>query len=75
MHTDQEKILQSPSYPEEYPDDQICYWHIRLRYGQRIRLHFRDFDVEEDTDCLSDFLEIYDSYDDVSGFAGRCEVN
>lgn len=71
VHTDQEKVLDSPGYPEDYQDEQICYWHIRVRYGQRIRLHFLDFDIEEDTDCLSDFLEIYDSYDDVSGFVGK----
>ncbi|KAM6986104.1 tumor necrosis factor-inducible gene 6 protein [Aplochiton taeniatus] len=69
--TDQQKIIQSPGFPEEYQDEQICYWHIRVRFGHRIRLHFLEFDVEEDTACLSDYVEIYDSYDDVSGFAGR----
>lgn len=71
VHTDPEKVLVSPGYPDEYQDEQICYWHIRVRFGHRIRLHFLDFDIEEDTDCLSDHLEIYDSYDDVSGFVGR----
>lgn len=71
VHTDQEKIFQSPGFPDEYPDDQICYWHIRVRYGQRIRLQFLEFDVEDDVGCISDYLEIYDSYDDVLGFAGR----
>ncbi|KAK3543767.1 hypothetical protein QTP70_027179 [Hemibagrus guttatus] len=71
VHTDQEKFLQSPGFPDEYPDEQICYWHIRVRYGQRIRLQFLDLDIEDDVDCISDYLEIYDSYDDVSGFAGR----
>lgn len=73
MHTDQEKILQSPGFPDEYPDEQICYWHIRVRYGQKIHLQFLEFDVEDDVACISDYLEIYDSYDDVSGFAGRYE--
>ena len=69
--TDQQKTIQSPGFPEEYQDEQICYWHIRVRLGQRIRLHFMEFDVEDDTACLADYLEVYDSYDDVSGFAGR----
>lgn len=73
VHTDQEKILQSPGFPDEYPNEQICYWHIRVRYGQKIRLQFLEFDVEDDVGCISDYLEIYDSYDDVSGFAGRYE--
>uniref|UniRef100_A0AAQ6IL63 Tumor necrosis factor, alpha-induced protein 6 n=1 Tax=Anabas testudineus TaxID=64144 RepID=A0AAQ6IL63_ANATE len=69
--TDQQKIIQSPGFPAEYQDEQICSWHIRVRLGQRIHLHFLEFDVEDDTSCLADYLEVYDSYDDVSGFAGR----
>ncbi|XP_018611264.1 tumor necrosis factor-inducible gene 6 protein-like [Scleropages formosus] len=69
--TDQQKIISSPGYPDEYEDEQICYWHIRVRYGQKVRVHFLDFDVEDDTDCLADYLEIYDSYDDLFGLAGR----
>ncbi|XP_023192240.1 tumor necrosis factor-inducible gene 6 protein [Xiphophorus maculatus] len=69
--TEQQKIIQSPGFPDEYQDELICYWHIRVRLGQRIRLHFLELDVEEDTSCLADYLEVYDSYDDVSGFAGR----
>ncbi|PWA19441.1 hypothetical protein CCH79_00017180, partial [Gambusia affinis] len=68
--TEQQKIIQSPGFPDEYQDELICYWHIRVRLGQRIRLHFLELDVEEDTSCLADYLEVYDSYDDVSGFAG-----
>ncbi|XP_063070230.1 tumor necrosis factor-inducible gene 6 protein [Engraulis encrasicolus] len=71
VHTDPQKVLSSPGYPNEYPDEQICYWHIRVRYGQKVHMRFLDFDIEDDTACLSDHLEIYDSYDDVSGFAGR----
>ncbi|XP_020493509.1 tumor necrosis factor-inducible gene 6 protein [Labrus bergylta] len=69
--TDPKRIIQSPGFPDEYQDEQICYWHIRVKLGQRIVLHFLEFDVEDDTACLADYLEVYDSYDDVSGFAGR----
>ncbi|KAI4790357.1 hypothetical protein KUCAC02_034685, partial [Chaenocephalus aceratus] len=69
--TDPQRIIQSPGFPEEYQDEQICYWHIRVRLGQRIQLLFQEFDLEEDSGCLADYLEVYDSYDDVSGFAGR----
>ncbi|KAG7219725.1 hypothetical protein INR49_018888 [Caranx melampygus] len=69
--TDQKKIIQSPGFPNEYQDEQICYWHIRVRLGQKIHLRFLEFDVEDDTACIADYLEVYDSYDDVSGFAGR----
>ncbi|XP_016895126.1 tumor necrosis factor-inducible gene 6 protein, partial [Cynoglossus semilaevis] len=69
--TDQEKIIHSPGFPDEYQDKQICYWHIRVRLDQRILIQFLEFDVEDDMSCLADYLEIYDSYDDVSGFVGR----
>ncbi|XP_006009798.1 tumor necrosis factor-inducible gene 6 protein isoform X2 [Latimeria chalumnae] len=69
--TDPQRLIQSPGYPDEYENKQICYWHIRLRYGQRIHLQFLEFDLEDDFACLADYLDIYDSYDDISGFVGR----
>ncbi|KAI1237395.1 hypothetical protein IHE44_0014660 [Lamprotornis superbus] len=71
VFTDSKHVFRSPGYPNEYENEQICYWHIRVRYGHRIRLQFLEFDVEEDTACLADFLEVYDSYDDINGFVGR----
>ncbi|XP_071666774.1 tumor necrosis factor-inducible gene 6 protein isoform X1 [Patagioenas fasciata] len=71
VFTDSKHVFKSPGYPNEYENDQICYWHIRVKYGQRIHLQFLEFDVEDDTACMADFLEIYDSYDDVNGFVGR----
>ncbi|CAN2389049.1 hyaluronic acid binding [Pristimantis euphronides] len=69
--TEQERIIKSPGYPDNYEDEQICYWHIRVNIGQPIVLQFLEMDIEEDTDCLSDYLEVYDSYDDVHGLVGR----
>ncbi|AWP13621.1 putative tumor necrosis factor-inducible 6 protein [Scophthalmus maximus] len=71
VQTDLQKTIQSPGFPDEYEDEQICSWHIRVPRDQRIHLHFLEFDVEDDTSCLADYLEVYDSYDDVSGFVGR----
>uniref|UniRef100_H9G7X4 TNF alpha induced protein 6 n=1 Tax=Anolis carolinensis TaxID=28377 RepID=H9G7X4_ANOCA len=71
VFTDSKHIFKTPGYPNEYEDDQICYWHIRVKYGQRINIQFLDFDLEDDESCMADYLEIYDSYDDVSGFVGR----
>lgn len=71
VFTDPKRIFKSPGFPNEYDDNQVCYWHIRLKYGQRIHLSFLDFDLEHDPGCLADYVEIYDSYDDVHGFVGR----
>uniref|UniRef100_A0A8C5X7K5 Uncharacterized protein n=1 Tax=Malurus cyaneus samueli TaxID=2593467 RepID=A0A8C5X7K5_9PASS len=70
VFTDSKHVFKSPGYPNEYENEQICYWHIRVKYGQRIQLQFLEFDVEDDTACMADFLEIYDSYDDINGFVG-----
>ncbi|KAM9284650.1 LOW QUALITY PROTEIN: tumor necrosis factor-inducible gene 6 protein [Cariama cristata] len=69
VFTDSKYVFKSPGYPNEYENEQICYWHIS-KYGQRIHLQFL-VDVEDDTACMADFLEIYDSYDDINGFVGR----
>ncbi|KAL8183302.1 UNVERIFIED_CONTAM: Tumor necrosis factor-inducible protein 6 protein [Gekko kuhli] len=71
VFTNSQHIFKTPGYPNEYENDQICYWHIRVKYGQQVQIQFVDFDLEEDTSCMSDYLEIYDSYDDVNGFVGR----
>ncbi|XP_044159787.1 tumor necrosis factor-inducible gene 6 protein [Bufo gargarizans] len=69
--TEQQRIIKSPGYPNEYENEQICYWHIRVNVGQPIALQFLEMDIEDDTDCLSDYLEVYDSYDDVHNLVGR----
>ncbi|XP_040827951.1 tumor necrosis factor-inducible gene 6 protein isoform X2 [Ochotona curzoniae] len=71
VFTDPKRIFKSPGYPNEYDDNQVCYWHIRIKYGQRIHLSFLKFDLEDDPGCLADYVEVYDSYDDVHGFVGR----
>ncbi|XP_032800693.2 tumor necrosis factor-inducible gene 6 protein-like [Petromyzon marinus] len=71
IFTEQQRDFTSPDYPA-YRDRSICYWHIRVPYGSRVVISFSDFSVEEDAvACLADFLEVYDSYDDVSGLVGR----
>lgn len=35
--------IQSPGYPNPYPDNSYCVWHIRLRNpSRRIQLQFTD---------------------------------
>ncbi|CAM9614470.1 unnamed protein product [Lampetra planeri] len=71
IFTEEQRDFTSPDYPA-YRDRSICYWHIRVPYGSRVVISFSDFSVEEDAvACLADFLEVYDSYDDVSGLVGR----
>ncbi|XP_068602753.1 tumor necrosis factor-inducible gene 6 protein [Brachionichthys hirsutus] len=71
IFTDQKRLITSPGFPREYEAQQICYWHIRVRLNQRVCLRFHEFDVEDDVDCTADYLEVYDSYDDVMGLVGK----
>lgn len=71
VFTDPKRIFKSPGFPNEYDDNQICYWHIRLQVWSAYSPEFFDFDLEDDPACLADYVEVYDSYDDVHGFVGR----
>nr|XP_032813055.1 tumor necrosis factor-inducible gene 6 protein-like isoform X2 [Petromyzon marinus] len=62
--------LSSPDYPG-YAALRSCVWTIRVPVSKRVRLSFLDFDLERDKGCLADFLEVYDSYEDVSGLIDR----
>ena len=38
--------LLSPNYPESYPNNADCQWHIKADDGFVVRLTFLEFDVE-----------------------------
>ena len=66
----------SPGYPDNYPNNSVCVWTITGREGDRIRLTFTDFDLEESQDCQLDSLEVTSlsiwevrSYTDVISFS------
>ncbi|XP_038051219.1 bone morphogenetic protein 1-like [Patiria miniata] len=50
-------MLQSPGYPNAYPNEVHCVWKIT---GSTIRLHFVTFDLEKEARCSFDFLDIQD---------------
>ena len=53
-------IITSPSYPDNYPDDTDCVYTISQTIGTVIRLTFLAMDIEYDTTCKYDYLEIRD---------------
>ncbi|XP_019615586.1 PREDICTED: deleted in malignant brain tumors 1 protein-like [Branchiostoma belcheri] len=68
-HTNSEKVgcgpllltgesgaLNSPNYPQDYPNNLTCRYGIVVGTGRRIRLTFSVFDLERG----SDFVDIYD---------------
>ena len=40
--------IKSPNYPDNYPDDVDCAWHIAAGVGETIAITFNAFDLEEE---------------------------
>ncbi|XP_059708142.1 deleted in malignant brain tumors 1 protein-like isoform X2 [Haemorhous mexicanus] len=63
--------LQSPGYPNSYPDNSYCVWHIRLRDpARRIQLQFTDVELEGSS-CSFDAIEVFDGGSLQSWLLGR----
>lgn len=57
--TEPSGVLQSPRWPERYPNNAKCYWTITTDPASRISLNFTRFDTE----WSYDYLEIWDGPD------------
>jgi cubilin len=55
-------FLTSPSYPNQYPSDVYCQWHIYSGSpSSLIMLELRKLDVEgNQSNCIHDYVKIYD---------------
>ncbi|XP_045117385.1 cubilin-like [Portunus trituberculatus] len=53
----------SPGYPNAYPRDTVCEWHIQTDPGTRIRITINEIDIESATDCIYDALHVYGGRD------------
>lgn len=51
-------VLRSPGYPSPYPTEQNCGYTITVPPGQQILLNVTLFDLESDSSCRYDYLEI-----------------
>eukprot|EP00092_Neocalanus_flemingeri_P024879 GFUD01026978.1.p1 GENE.GFUD01026978.1~~GFUD01026978.1.p1 ORF type:complete len:662 (+),score=98.61 GFUD01026978.1:102-2087(+) len=52
--------IQSPNYPNNYPNSLRLKWPIDVSYGNSIEITFVDFDLEAEWDCGYDWLAIVD---------------
>ncbi|KAI8521816.1 Tolloid-like protein 2 [Branchiostoma belcheri] len=54
-----------------YGQQEECDWTITARQGQTVRLAFKSFEIEDETTCGYDYVEIFDGYDDSAEKLGR----
>lgn len=51
-------ILESINYPKPYDNDQRCNWTIQATKGNTVNYTFLEFEVENDVNCSTDYLEV-----------------
>jgi len=56
-----EKVVMSPNYPSNYPDNQDQTYPVTVAAGKVIKLWFTDFKVEAHSSCKYDWVEIIDN--------------
>ncbi|KAJ8798564.1 hypothetical protein J1605_016709 [Eschrichtius robustus] len=54
-----------------YPGGVDCAWVIVAEEGYGVELVFQTFEVEEETDCGYDYMELFDGYDSTAPRLGR----
>ncbi|XP_077124414.1 cubilin [Ranitomeya variabilis] len=58
-HYGQSGIIQSPGYPtQSYPDASSCEWFLNGPTGHYLIIRFQSLDLQNSSNCLSDFVEI-----------------
>ncbi|ETE62559.1 Procollagen C-endopeptidase enhancer 2, partial [Ophiophagus hannah] len=60
----------SPNYPDPYPPNVLCHWHIQVKLGMVIQLKIETLNVEASDLCFYDRLEIYEESDSLSLWDG-----
>ncbi|XP_048827375.1 procollagen C-endopeptidase enhancer 2-like isoform X5 [Brienomyrus brachyistius] len=57
--TDDSGVIGSQGYPGVYPANSKCVWRITVPEGKVVVLSFRFLDLESDTLCRYDFVDVY----------------
>uniref|UniRef100_A0A8C5R8E7 CUB domain containing protein 2 n=1 Tax=Leptobrachium leishanense TaxID=445787 RepID=A0A8C5R8E7_9ANUR len=74
LFTDIKGNITSPRYPDPYPNNINCRWTIQLLPGFRIKMFFRDMELEERSsltdECDYDHLSVYDGDSEDSPLLG-----
>ncbi|KAM5338742.1 cubilin [Glossophaga mutica] len=61
--TGQSGVIQSIGYPTlPYMDDLFCEWHLQGASGHYLTIHFDDFNLQNSSGCVKDFVEIWENH-------------
>ncbi|XP_065334267.1 protein tolkin [Cloeon dipterum] len=63
--------IHSPNYPEYYPNKKDCVWKFSTTPGHRIKLVFKEFELESHQECTYDNIAFYDGPGEDSLSLGR----
>ena len=64
--------LKSPGFPNNYPNNKICYWTITVPFGFSVTLDFETFEVSQNAPpCQYDYVEIRDGGNLTSKILGK----
>ncbi|XP_058608716.1 procollagen C-endopeptidase enhancer 2 isoform X2 [Onychostoma macrolepis] len=55
-------LIGSQGYPGVYPPNNKCVWRITVPQGKVVSLLFRALDLESDSLCRYDFVDVYDGH-------------
>ncbi|XP_065550109.1 tolloid-like protein 1 isoform X2 [Lathamus discolor] len=64
-------IITSPNWPDKYPSRKECTWEISATPGQRVKLTFNEFEIEQHQECAYDHLEVFDGESEKAPILGR----
>lgn len=65
------KQLTFPSYSDKYANDLMCHWLIRSsNMSERVMIEVVELSIEDDDDCMYDYLRIYDGRSPLSRTIG-----
>ena len=68
--------INSPNYPREYPHNKYCTWNVTAPVESKISVERFSYSIVESSDCIFQYLEIYDGLDTRSGMvANLCGEN
>jgi len=53
-------IIKTPNYPNNYSINKICTWTIKVGTNEEVELEFQRVDLEGDSSCRYDYIEVRD---------------